>query len=399
VLKNLASSAWVSFESIWRMKIMQAKIGIIGSGLVQFQGEVSLGSDEVVSHVSRSALKMAGITSQNLDAVVISSVDAYDGITISNGLMAPAAGGYEKDTTRIGGGGVAAIISACASILSESAEIVLVAGADAVVYDDPAVSNASYDPFFRRPVGLFNIPSYALMSTALLKEGITERDFALVAAKNYHRAAQNPFAHRKADYSVDDILSSIMIFWPLRALEIGPISKGGAALVLASERKTKELTDTPPVWIAGIGAGSNQYYGGWSDLLEMKALKHSCQKAYKMAGITNPASEIDVVELFNPFAPYEFLAYEALGLFRRNEILELMRNGKISPEDNKPVNPSGGALGTNPPNCGGIFRTIQAAEYLKKNDHARRAVVQDSDINLGFFGETYHVLVIEEEVK
>ena len=107
--------------------------------------------------------------------------------------MAPAGGGYEKDTTRIQGGGVAAVMSACASILSKSAEFAVVAGADATMYDDPLISNASYDIFCRRPIGLFNIPSYALVSAALLRnDGLTERDFALAAAKNYQAAAQNP---------------------------------------------------------------------------------------------------------------------------------------------------------------------------------------------------------------
>lgn len=378
---------------------MGKRIGIIGYALEGFQEEVRLRSDELVFRASKLALDMAGISRQELDVAVIASLDAYDGITISNGLMAPAGGGYEKDATRIEGGGVAAILSACASILSKSAEIGLVAGADAVMYDDQVVSNASYDPFFRRPVGLFNIPTYALVSTAILnKEGITERDFALVAAKNYHAAAQNPHAHRKADYSVDDVLSSQMIFWPLRDLEIGPISRGAAALVLASEEKTRELTDEP-VWITGIGAGSNQYYGSWSDLLEMKGLRHACQKAYGMAGINDPAAEIDAVEIFNPFAPFELLAFEALGLCKKGEAVELLRDGVTSPKGNKPVNASGGTLGTNPPSCGGIFRTIQAVECLKKNGHARRAVAQDSDINLGFFGETYHVLVMEKGVK
>ena len=378
---------------------MGKRAGIIGYAVEGFQDEVKLRSDELVFRTSKGALDMAGISRQDLGSIVISSLDAYDGITISNGLMAPAGGGYGKDSTRIQGGGISAILSACASIWSKSAEFALVAGADAVIYDDQVISNASYDILFQRPVGLFNVPSYALVSNALLNKGdITERDFAMVAAKNYQAAAQNPHAHRKADYSVDDVLSSPMVFWPLRELEIGPISKGGAALVLASEEKTRELTDDP-VWITGIGAGSNQCFGSWTDLLEMKGLKHACQKAYDMAGIRDPAAEIDAVELFNPFAPFELLACEALGLCKEGETVQLLRDGDTSPEGKKPVNTSGGALGTNPPSCGGIFRTIQAVEWLKKNGQTGKAVSQDSDINLGFFGETYHVLVMERGVK
>ncbi|MDY6852565.1 MAG: thiolase family protein, partial [Thermodesulfobacteriota bacterium] len=115
---------------------MPNKIGIIGFALVGFEDDVKLRSDELVFKATKAALDMAGIKRRDLDVSVITSIDAYDGITISNGLMAPAGGGYQKDATRIQGGGVAAVESAYASILSNSAELAVVAGADAVRYDD-----------------------------------------------------------------------------------------------------------------------------------------------------------------------------------------------------------------------------------------------------------------------
>lgn len=375
------------------------KVGIIGYAMLGFEDDVKLRSDELVFWSTKPALDMAGIDREDLGVSVISSLDAYDGITISNGLMAPAGGGFEKDATRVQGGGVSCIMSACASILSDSAEFAVIAGADAVNYDDSMVSNLAYDPIFRRDVWMSNITSYGLVAAFLLKNtGATEKDFAALAAKNYEAAAQNPNAHRKETYSADDVLASSMVYWPLRTLEIGPVSKGGAAIVLASEEKTKELTDDP-IWITGIAGGSNQYYGTWPDLMEMKGLKRACETAYKMAGIKEPAAEIDTAEIFNPFSPFELLAYEALGLCAPGKALDLLHDGVTSPGGAKPVNTSGGALVTNPSGCGGIYRAIQAVEYLKKNGRAQKSVVQDSDINLGFFGETYHVLVMERGGK
>jgi acetyl-CoA acetyltransferase len=374
---------------------MEGKIGIVGYALVGFGADVKLRSDEMVFRAAKSALDSAGITRDDLGTTVISSIDAYDGITISNGLMAPAGGGYQKDATRIQGGGVSAILSAFASILSNRAAFAVVAGADAVRYDDDVVSNSSYDPFFRRPVGMFNLPGYAMFATSLLREqGATERDFALAAAKSYEAAAKNPYAHRKTVATVEDVLESPYVFWPLRELELAPISKGAAALVLASEEKTRELSNDP-IWVSGIGAGSNQYYGSWSDLTALKGLRAAGKQAYRMAGITDPQSQIDAAEVFAPFAPFECPVIEALGLCKEGESLQMLRDGTTSAEGAKPVNPSGGTVGTNPPSCGGFFRTIQAAMYLKEHTDAGPVVVQDSDINLGFFGETYHVAVLE----
>ncbi len=164
--------------------------------------------------------------------------------------------------------------------------------------------------------------------------------------------------------------------------------------MLASEEKTKEL-GKEHIWITGIGAGSNQYYGNWADLMDLKGLRTACRHAYRMAGVTRPESEIDAAEIFAPFAPFEFLALDALGIFALPQSLQMVRDGMTHIHGPKPVNPSGGTVGTNPPSCGGIFRTIQAAQYLQHNPNAHRVAVQDSDINLGFFGETYHVAIIE----
>jgi len=374
---------------------MEGKIGIIGYSLVGFEDDVKLRSDEMVFRASKSALDAAGISRDDLGTTVVSSIDAYDGITISNGLMAPAGGGYQKDATRIQGGGVGALLSAFASILSNSADFSLVAGADAVRYDDDVISNSSYDALFRRPVGMFNLPGYALVATSLLKEqGVTEKDFALAAAKSYEAAAKNPYSHRKITATVEQVLESPYVFWPLRELEIAPISKGAAALVLASEEKTRELVKDP-IWITGIGAGSNQYYGSWSGLTSLKGLRAAGDRAYRMAGVTDPESQIHVAEVFAPFAPFECPIIEALGLCREGESWKMLRDGITSSGGAKPINPSGGTVGTNPPSCGGFCRTIQAAMYLTENSNVGRAVVQDSDINLGFFGETYHVAVLE----
>lgn len=376
---------------------MKKKVGIVGYALSSFQDEAKESGEEITFRVSRAALDNAGISLEKVHTVVIPTTDAYDGVTISNAWLIPATGGFKKDATRVENGGVAAIFSAFASILSKSAEFVLVASADAVAFDDAVVSNGSVDPFFVRPIGVNNIVFYALVATAYMKaNNITERDLALIAAKNYQSGVKNPHAHIRKNYSVEDILASPMICWPLRSLETAPISKGGAAILLASEERTKELTPNP-IWITGIGAGTSPYYVNWKSKLEMAGLRRACANAYKMADIRDPAAEINVAEVFDPFSPFELSTYEALGLCKTGEALELFRSGMTSGDGGKPVNPSGGGLCTNPPSSGGLFRTIQAVEYLEATDSAKTAVVQDSDVVLGFGGESYNVLVLQKE--
>jgi acetyl-CoA C-acetyltransferase len=373
------------------------KVGIVGYSLEGFGSDANMSSDELIFVAVSAALKSAGVGRDDIGAVSITSIDAYDGITISNGWTAPAGGGYEKDATRIQGGGVAAVMSACASILSGSAELAVVAGGDSVVFDDVVTSNAAYDVFLHRSIPLFNLSSYALVATSLLRSGaVTEDDFALVAAKNYQDGACNRWAHVRTKHSVHDVASSPMVCWPLRSLEIAPQSMGACALILASERKTRELTDKP-VWITGIAGGSMPCSGSWADTLQMKGLRRAIARSYTMAGIKNPATDVDAFEIFSPAAPLELAYYEPLGLCGNGGASDLLRKGATSASGSVPINPSGGALCTNPGNCGGVYRVASALNYLRHHEGAHRVVVQDSDINLGIMGETYHVMVVEQE--
>ena len=83
--------------------------------------------------------------------------------------------------------------------------------------------------------------------------------------------------------------------------------------------------------------------------------------AFDAAGIIDPRKEIDVAELFEAYAHEEIIFSEALGLAGKGQgtFLKSEIGGEI------PINPSGGAIGGNPP-CGtGLIRIIEAAKQLK----------------------------------
>jgi acetyl-CoA C-acetyltransferase len=67
--------------------------------------------------------------------------------------------------------------------------------------------------------------------------------------------------------------------------------------------------------------------------------------AYRMAGISNPTSEIDFAELDDRFSYKELQHLEALGLARPGESGRLLEEGMYAPGGGLPVNVSGGHLG------------------------------------------------------
>lgn len=375
------------------------RVAIIGYALDNYSGESMLSSEEIGFYVAKRAREAAGVARDDIDSVHNSTMDFFDGITISNGILLPAAGGYGRDGTRIQNGGVFAIISAYASILSGASEVAVVSSADSVIYNMEKIANVSYDVFFNQPVGLNHLLTYALFSAAYMHEyGVTDEDVAMVAAQNYRAGAQNAYAHLKDSCSTDDILKSPMISGPLRAREIALHSSyGGAALVLASEEKAKKYTDAP-VWITGIGMGTSSV--NIEEVIQLSALRLAAKKAFAMAGIDEPRQEIDVAEVSSPFALYELAAYSALGFCAPEEAAELVHQGVTSLEGELPVNPSGGTLCTNAPNSNGLFKTVQTLMYLQngKGGHAKRAIVHDSDMSIGLIGDSHAVIILEKEV-
>lgn len=98
-------------------------------------------------------------------------------------------------------------------------------------------------------------PSYYALYAArhMAEYGTTEEQMALVAVKSHKYASTNPYAHLQRKVTVDDVLSSMVIAWPLKLYDCCPISDGAAAAILASEERVKELKVSMPVWITGVG--------------------------------------------------------------------------------------------------------------------------------------------------
>ncbi|MDT5324904.1 MAG: acetyl-CoA acyltransferase, partial [Mycobacterium sp.] len=67
------------------------------------------------------------------------------------------------------------------------------------------------------------------------KYGSTAEHFAKIGYKNHKHSVNNPYAQFQEEYTLDDILSSRMIYSPLTKLQCSPTSDGSGAAILASE--------------------------------------------------------------------------------------------------------------------------------------------------------------------
>jgi acetyl-CoA C-acetyltransferase len=222
------------------------------------------------------------------------------------------------------------------------------------------------DTKFDYPLGGFYTGYYAMMAVRHMHEfGTTEEQMARVAVKNYANAAHNPFAQHRRPLTLEEVLASEMIAYPLRRATTCVMSDGAACCILASEKMAEEFCDNP-VRVAGIGCGSDTMrmadrpqgrvpllpHERESDYRDLKypgvhsfrAGRMAAIEAYRRAGIEDPREQIDVWELHDAYASAEMQQYEDVGLCKYGEAGRFVEEGRATVQGKNPVNPSGGLL-------------------------------------------------------
>ena len=166
---------------------------------------------------------------------------------------------------------------------------------------------------------------YALHAVQHIKSyGTTEEDLALVAVKNHKYGAMNPLAHLRNEINVKRVIDSSVIAWPLKFYDCCPITDGTAAVLMASEKRVKELGVEDPVWIESIGFSSDTAnLSKRENYVGLDAAVKASRMAYELAGIS--PKEVDVATVHDCFTIAEIMAYEDLGFCEKGEGARMIR--------------------------------------------------------------------------
>lgn len=340
---------------------MSDRVGIIGIGQSAFRSRRDDASyPDLVREAVVLAMTDAKLEFDAIEAIVYSlSPDAMVGIGNAERLGVDAVGGRNRRFLRINTGGSTGISSVAAAyyhIASGVCDVVLTAGADKVgeCGDSQTVLNKIWDPTYERALPLGTINMLAMSGVRYMQQhGMTQEDMARVVVKNRRHASLNPNAHLRKTVTIDDVMASRLISWPIKLMDCCPQSSGGAAMVLASEQFIRD-NHLDAVWITGLAHCAETYWMGdrmgnnpTAEHADAHALGRSFERSYRMAGITDPPKQVHVAELYAPFSNTEFHAIDAAQLCKKGESLAMTREGRFEIGGWIPVNPSGGTLCTN----------------------------------------------------
>lgn len=223
-----------------------------------------------------------------------------------------------------------------------------------------------WDPILERPLNPNLIWIFAMeMHRYMYKYNVRKEDIALVSVKNKRNALDHPAAQLAAKITVEDVLNSEVLVYPVQRLDISPVTDGAAALVMVSEKVARRITDSP-VWVEGVGWALDSTQWTNRELAYPKYVEVAARMAYRMAGINNPRKEIDVAEVYDPFDYKELHHMEGLMLARKGEAPILTREGVTERDGDLPVNPSGGLLGVgNPIAAAGLMKVAEIFWQLR----------------------------------
>lgn len=322
---------------------------------------------ELAVQASVRALDDAGLTLNDVDGLFTANLSRFSVTQLAENLAIQPS---YLDCTMTGGSSFEMHLGhAAAAIRSGLCEVALIAYGSVqrsrkvrniAGFNESGTSAALYENVY---APLFPISFYAMVAQRYMHEyGATADDLAQVAVAARSWAALNPKAFKREPLTVADVLASPMVSSPLRGLDCCLVTDGGGAIVVTSLERAKDLKRKP---VALLGHGEATTHDAMSQAPDL--LRHgsvdSSRRAYEMAGVT-PA-DIDVVQIYDAFTINVLVGLENLGFCGRGEAKDLIKNGRIAPGGDFPVNTQGGGLSYCHPGMFGVFLLIEAVRQLR----------------------------------
>ena len=375
------------------------RAAIIGIGMTKIEkNKVRETFADMVWEAVNLALEDAGMSIDDIDNVITTSSDFWDGRTISCMAVGDASGAAHKNVSCVEGDGTFGAFYGMTRAISGSYRTTLVTahskGSQSI---SSLITNAAFDPIYERALGMDMVTACAMQANAFYhRTGTTSSQAALVSVKNHGNARRNPLAQLPLSITVEDVLKSEMIADPLRKLDCSPVSDGCAAVIIAHESAAKQFKQKP-VWIKGVAFCADRYFFGDRDLSRADALTEAARRAYSMAGIHNPKKEIHFAEIYDAFTYQELLWLEAMGLADDADAAKRLEKGEYDINGPLPVNPSGGLLSGHPVVAGGLYRIAEAV--LQIRGRAGEHQVPKADVGIahgvnGLCGQSHCVWIL-----
>lgn len=331
------------------------QVAVVGVGMTRFGKQPEKSLKQLAREAARAALDDAGMTEQSIEAVFVSNSMAGSlwGQQNIRGQVFLAGTGLDGipifNVDNACAGGSTAFHLACVSVLSGLYDTVLALGAEKMIHPDKErtfrafeggtdvehLSELSVDGQGQKSIFMDFYAGEALRHMELY--GTPVEVFAKIAEKNSRHGSLNPYAQYQKVNTVESIMASRMVSYPLHLLMCSPLSDGAAAAIVTREKLARRWTSRP-VFVAGSVVLSIETGAG----KEKSNIERAAEMAYAQSGVG--PRDLDLLEVHDAASPGELWAYEKLMLCDPGEGAKLVESGDVALGGRIPVNPSGGLI-------------------------------------------------------
>ena len=357
------------------------RVAVVGIGHSKFGRRTDVNIGELAFESIKQAVDDAGVDKEDIGNVVIGSAGGWYEESLPAVVVDEYAGLTGAGTMRVEAAcasGSAAVKAAYNSILSGEVDVAMAVGVEKMTEVDTPTSveligrAGSYTWEFEN-YGMTFPAYYALYAVAHMnKFGTTEEDMSRVSVKAHRYGAMNPLAQFQKEITLEKAMSSQVVSWPLKLYDACPLTDGSASVILASEARAKELTDTP-IWIRGVGYSSDTAnLSRRDDYVGLGAAVRAAKLAYARAKVS--PGDIDVATAHDCFTIAELMAYEDLGFCKKGEASKMIREGQTELGGRIPVNLDGGLKAKGHPiGATGVSMAVEITKQLRGEAGRRQA--------------------------
>jgi len=389
-------------------------VGIVGIGHTSFGNLRNYELHEILAYAGADALddaKYTGPVDQvvigNMGAGILNHQSGVESAVVSSLNLEPAMAEAVSNGPASGASAFKFAVAMVASGMADTALVIAgeqmrrVTGWQATDF----VATLTH-PLVEYPYGL-TLPAYAGMFLRAYQDkyGLTDEQLAAVAARDHLNAVNNFYAHVQLEVSAEAISTGAhnrvvnpFVAEPLRMFHTCPVSDGAAGALICS-MDIAERFERKPVIVAGIGAATDTHcVHNRSDLLDLKAVRLSAERAYEMAGVS--AKDIDLAELHDAFIFLELCLAEEAGFFERGKAIDAVLSGVTDVNGTLPINPSGGLKAKGHPVGGtGMSQIHELVKQLRGEVETERQVKDPKvamAINFGGFGNNVVTTIVKK---
>ena len=339
------------------------KTAIAGIGWTEFSRDSGVSALTLATEAGLKAIDDAGLTPRDVDGVATwyhGHPDTPSALELANAMELNCR--YELFANEGGHWLCAAVMTCAAAVYAGMCNTLLLYVARNTYSEGRArragrAQAADGLQQFSAPFGMSSAATiFALPVTAhMARYGTTTLDFAHLAVTQRKHASLNTKALMRKPITVEDHQNSRWISYPYRLLDCCQQNDGGAAIVITSAERARDLRHKPVYIMSGAG-GEAPTAGIW----ETNGV-NIAPLIYEGAGIT--PKDVSLAELYDPFTGMCLLHMEGFGLAPQGEAGRWVTEGRNGLDGDVPVNTHGGLMSE--AHLIGLNHVIEAVQQLR----------------------------------